>query len=103
MFDYENNLSDFENEIIQRELERKKAQAEIDAQSRVKVALDSVMASHQGKAVLKLILSTCAPDEPTFTNDPIRTAFNEGRRSVGIRLKEFLGTEYFRAIEDEEI
>lgn len=96
-------LSDYENEIISRAQARREEQQARDEMSRVQVALDSVCATHQGRVVLKSILSVCEPDKPTFTTDPITTAYNEGTRAVGIFLKDFLGKEYLRAVEDEEI
>lgn len=96
-------MSDYEDEIRQRALARQEAQNEIDLQARTKVAIDSVMTSHHGRVLLKLIFAACDPNEPVFCSDPLQMAFNEGRRSIGVRLKETLGTEYFRAIEDEEI
>ena len=96
--------SNFETEIKTREkLYEQDAKKEKDAESRFAVALESVIATHQGRAVLKRILSLCPIDHISYAQDPCATAYNEGIRTVGVQIKFLLGKDNYRLVEDEEI
>ena len=98
-------LSDIEREIQARAdaVLEKEAQKKRDKETRFAVALESVMATHQGRAVLKKILSLCPIDHISYAQDPCATAYNEGIRTVGVQIKFLLGKDNYRLVEDEEI
>lgn len=96
-------LSDFEEELVLRAQREQEEQQEADRDARIKVALQSVVATHNGRVVLKKIMSLCDPDNSCLRNSPTDTAFNLGVRQVGLSIKDLLGKEAFRAVEDEEI
>tara|TARA_R110000851_G_scaffold235523_4_gene388092 strand:+ start:4798 stop:5046 length:249 start_codon:yes stop_codon:yes gene_type:complete len=49
-----------------------------------------VFGSEEGKRVLHDILMNTHVLEPTFTEDPYRTAFNEGARNESLRMLSIL-------------
>lgn len=96
-------LSSYEKEVKERQAEEDDLKKQEEENTRALVALGDVIHSHNGRVVLKQILSFCNPDRDCYTNDPIATAYNEGIRTVGLQIKSWLGKEKFRVIEDEVI
>lgn len=49
-------------------------------------AIQTMFSSKEGERVLEFITEECGLTSPSFSTDPIRSAYNEGRRSVAIQL-----------------
>jgi hypothetical protein len=50
--------------------------------------LRDIMNSHDGKNVLRRILQSTGYFDDTFNEDPYRSAYSAGRRSLGVELVE---------------
>ena len=47
---------------------------------------EQFLSSSNNREVLRDILSLCGLDDDTFVADPYRSAYNQGRRSMGIEI-----------------
>jgi len=68
-----------------REAKTAKAKAAQDYAS-----VQSIMASLGGRSWMRDQLEFCAVFHTTFTGDALSSAFNEGRRTVGLRLLDYV-------------
>ena len=53
---------------------------------KVDMALKSVLATREGRAVIRWIIAEAGTDRSSFSTNALTMAFGEGRRSVGIAL-----------------
>lgn len=76
--------------------------------------LNAIMATEDGRAWMWDHLANCGVFHSTYTQNPHDTAFNEGRRSIGLRLiadlrelsfklYQAMETEAMLRLEDEEV
>ena len=81
---------DFEEEInskLQKQAEDEKKRDEI---SRFFLCLEDVLKTETGRKVFKGIFNLCPLDINVFSSDPIVNAYNEGRRSLIIEIRDLI-------------
>lgn len=75
-------MKDFEQEI----LEKERAEEEIKERRERYKALAYALDTPEGQLVLKEILALCPINDEVFSCDPCQTAYNCGRRSIGLEI-----------------
>ena len=74
-----------------RELEEDRAARDIKRQiDQLRAVKDfcAVAETEEGRGLIRGILADCSVYASTFTNDPLTTAYREGKRSVGLWILE---------------
>ena len=67
------------------------------------LSFNDIIEYNSARRVLKWIIAQTSQDEFNFTGDPIKDAYVNGQRSIGLLLKQRLTKEQLRLIDDEEI
>ena len=74
-----------DNAADRKDIRRREKESRIAERARAEVVAN-LMSTTQGREWLWDILSNCQIFSSTFTGDPLTTAFNEGKRAMGLSL-----------------
>lgn len=73
-----------------------------DLIKKLKIDYENLFSSDIGQRVLRDLMASCGMFRSSFDKDPYATAFNEGKRMVGLHL-EYMVTPQKETVEDNKM